>query len=926
MNLDINALLFIGFLVANFIIGLWSARGIKSIREYAIGDRNFSTATLVATIVATWISGSAFFNKIYEVYTSGLYYLYVGALGPPISLLTMAYIYAPRMSRFMGKISIAEVFGQEYGTSSRVITAIAGIIASAGRIAVQFKVAGMLFNYATGIDEIYGVLVGAMVIITYSSLGGIKSVTFTDVMQFLTFGIILPMICFYLMNEARSLDDISAALQKRDSFNYLEVFDFTRPQSLYYLFLFFYMILPSFDPPMFQRVSMAKNVEQASTAFGIASIIYFLMSIVLIFIALLVLTNNPDMNPKEVAKHVIFNYSYDGLMGLTLVCIMAMVMSTADSYVNCSAVMFSHDLLAPLKIKVFKNQIIESRVASVAIGLFSLVVALKGDSIYRLILSCNCFYMPIVSVPFTCLIFGLRTDQRPVLIGMSAGLATVLLWYYFNITIFDPIVPGMAANLIFLMMSHYILVGRGKWSDIEIAKLEDGVLLSRKISSVYRELGDIKGILSKSAPITNASFFVVGVFCMVTIYAIMYSLPQEISNIHYSEIQFLLLNSLMLSTILLSKPIWPWKSNKLISSILWHFVIFSVLIVVPVSFVILTKFGLAQFTVLMINLIIIAGLLRWQLALVLLPTGIMCGMLFAGYYFSNCPSAIESLSSISLHIKFVYIMLLMASVIVVIFRPKQEYQDLLEETNSYLFGKIDSQEQEIHQANDLKNEFIRNMQHEYNAPMTGVISLAEGLLGAYPQLTDKERLETISMILFSAKRVTQYDENLTTLAKLTKLKYSITKEKIDLTELLIDRIVDCKKFYNKDNYHESREFVLNIQNNVSINADKKYLCQLIDNLIINAIKYCPIGKIIIDLYTENNLTILRVEDEGLGIPAEELFQIFEPFFIGSRTKTIAGGRGTGLAVVKKIADGHEWQIDALSPNGKGAVFTLIMKS
>lgn len=73
MEFDIDSGIFIGFLAVTIILGLASSSGIRNIREYAVGNRDFSTATIVATLVATWVSGSFFYNIISEGYSKGLY-------------------------------------------------------------------------------------------------------------------------------------------------------------------------------------------------------------------------------------------------------------------------------------------------------------------------------------------------------------------------------------------------------------------------------------------------------------------------------------------------------------------------------------------------------------------------------------------------------------------------------------------------------------------------------------------------------------------------------------------------------------------------------------------------------------------------------------------------------------------------------------
>lgn len=98
MNLDISSVIFISFLIATLILGLASSRGVSSIKEYAIGNRNFSTATIVATIVATWISGGFFYSSITEAYNNGLYSIWVAA-GDPICLFVIGILWWIRLRR-----------------------------------------------------------------------------------------------------------------------------------------------------------------------------------------------------------------------------------------------------------------------------------------------------------------------------------------------------------------------------------------------------------------------------------------------------------------------------------------------------------------------------------------------------------------------------------------------------------------------------------------------------------------------------------------------------------------------------------------------------------------------------------------------------------------------------------------------------------
>ena len=163
MKFDIDSGIFIGFLLATIILGLASSRGIRNIKEYAVGNRNFSTATIAATLVATWIGGEDFFSHLAESYNNGLYFIWAGAIGYLVSFLLVGYLFAPRMGEFLGKLSIAEAMDSLYGKHVRIVTAIAGFIGTSGIIAVQLNVAGLLFEYSLGLDKVYGIIIAGII-------------------------------------------------------------------------------------------------------------------------------------------------------------------------------------------------------------------------------------------------------------------------------------------------------------------------------------------------------------------------------------------------------------------------------------------------------------------------------------------------------------------------------------------------------------------------------------------------------------------------------------------------------------------------------------------------------------------------------------------------------------------------------------------
>ena len=146
----------------------------------------------------------------------------------------------------------------------------------------------------------------------------------------------------------------------------------------------------------------------------------------------------------------------------------------------------------------------------------------------------------------------------------------------------------------------------------------------------------------------------------------------------------------------------------------------------------------------------------------------------------------------------------------------------------------------------------------------------------------------------------------------------VNKKEVNLSELVHERLELCKKLYIQDIDQEDLWFNLQIDNELTALCDQYYISRTIDNIIVNAIQYCKQGTITIELKPEQNHTIVfSVKDEGIGIPKDELFEVFNPFTVSSKTKTPAGGRGIGLALSKKVIEAHNGQIWAKPNQDKG---------
>ena len=927
MQFNIDTVVFIVFLTLNLVVGLYYGRGVKNIKDYSLGNRNFSTGALVSTIVATWIGGDYLFITIAEVYTTGLHYA-IGCLGMVVCLFLNAYVFVPKMSEFLGSISVASAMGDLYGKHVRLISAIGGAIASAGFIAVQFKVFGYILNDFLGLSGNYPIFLAASVVTLYSSVGGIRSVTFTDVIQFFTFGVLIPVLGIVIWNDLSSLPtfNLVTAVQ-HPLFNYEEFLGLSNPKFWSVLLLFLLFSIPDLNPTMFQRVAIGRSVSQVKKAFSISAILLMLILIGMAWIAFLLFNIDPNLNPKELVQYITNNYAHTGLKSFIMVGVVAMCMSTADSNINASSVLLTHDFCYPLNIK-FKSELVLSKIISVLLGVISIYLALLDYDLLPLVFMTQSFYIPIINVPLILAILGFRSTTKSVLIGMGAGFVSVIVWriYFMDTTGVDSILPGTIVNLIFFMGSHYLLKQNGGWINKKNNQLScsNGTIGKHKFHQLVKAITefDLMVFCKNNSPKRDLTYTSFGIFSTISTISTMYSISNVIDGQNKDTILPFYEIMLVLSVCFTTYPIWPSTIKKdNIAQVAWSISIFFLLIFCSSFFLMLSNFSHLQFVVFIVNLIVAAILTRWKLLLTMMIVGIYSSIK-AYQYYTGIDNIVINTASTSL---IIYTFLLAGTAIVIFFRPKQAYEEEIEQKSNYLEHKVIDQKKELTKLYEIKNELLRNLEHETRTPITGITSLGQVLWDNYDKFNEEQRRNATKDIADSSERLTSLVNNLIDLSKLNNINYQLNKSQVNLSDLVYERLELCKKLYIQDKDQEDLWFNLQIDNELTALCDQYYISRTIDNIIVNAIQYCKQGTITIELKLEQSNTILfSVKDEGIGIPKDELFQVFDPFTVSSKTKTPAGGRGIGLALSKKVIEAHNGQIWAKQNQNKGVTvaFTL----
>ena len=449
------------FLVLTLLVGLYFSRKKTTFREYAVGNKDFATATLVATVLATFFEGGGLVRNVECIYDLGLWFIGVLLLVPfgiwIISRLSL------RMGPFMAHLSMAETMGSIYGRYPMFITVLVSIcnciIGVTSQIIIMSQAIGMCVTLANSyVIPIFSTLL----LIFYSTFGGIRAVTFTDVLQFITFSIIIPLLCWFtFIKIGKPIAAIVPMLECHTKFQLSSLFHSSTQLASVVLLLLADLPTYIIAPALVQRVYMASSPIQAQKVFSCATVFSIIIQVFIVLIGLFTFVGASDL-PKAEMWGYIMAHIPPFFKGFVAISLLAMAMSTADSFLNSCAVMVSHDVAKNIKKQKEITDVTQLKIArwtTLVVGILAMLLAFKCQDLLQLLYWSLDSTGPILAAPFILAIFSFRGTARTALIGMVTGGLTILAWnkWVEPSTGINGSFLAMLANGLAMMAAHYLL-------------------------------------------------------------------------------------------------------------------------------------------------------------------------------------------------------------------------------------------------------------------------------------------------------------------------------------------------------------------------------------------------------------------------------------------------------------------------------------
>lgn len=428
--------------------GLVGMRRAKDRDDFVVAGRRLGYGFYAGTLSAVVLGGASTIGGVrlgYLYGISGMWLVFMLGLG----IVVLSVFLSTRLTS-LGAYTVSEVLGRRYGASSRVIGGLV-MVAYDLMVAVTATLAiGTVFDVTIGVPRVPAILIGGVIVVVYSALGGMWSITLTDVIQF---GIMTVGIFAVLLPVSVHRAGGWSGLQDSLPDSYFDIGSIGAGTIVTYFLIYFFGIIIGQD--VWQRVFTARSSEVAKRAGLFAGLYCMLYAVVGAVIgataqALLPGLSNPDDAFAEVTREVL----PVGLVGLVLAAALAAVMSTASACLLAASTILSNDVVGK-----GTGSIARDRLFTVGVGAVMVLLAVAVQDVVGALTVAYNLLVGGLLVPVLGGLLWKRATSLAALTSMAAGSVVVV---YFMITrgmlANEPIYWGLTTSaVVFLVVS---LMGR----------------------------------------------------------------------------------------------------------------------------------------------------------------------------------------------------------------------------------------------------------------------------------------------------------------------------------------------------------------------------------------------------------------------------------------------------------------------------------
>lgn len=419
------------YLLASVGIGLYAATRVHNAKDFAVAGRSLPFPIVTATVFATWFGAEAVMGISATFAKEGLRGVVADPFGSSLCLLLAGLLFAPRFYR-LNLLTVGDYYRVRYDRRVEVLCTLCIVASYLGWVAAQFKVLGLVFNVVSdgAVSHQAGMIIGAAIVLTYTTFGGMFSVAILDFVQ-------IAVIMGGLLYIANVLSGLTggamAIISHAAEAGKLQFFPSAALKEwIPFIGAGVTMMLGSIpQQDVFQRITSAKNEQTAVRGSLAGAMLYFCFCFVPMFIAYSALVVDPvkfgmllEQDSQLVLPTLVIEHTPLLAQVLFFGAVLSAVMSCSSATLLAPSVILSENVIRVIRPDMDEWALLRTmRIVLMCFALVVLAIALASDaSIYRLVVNTYKVTLVAAFIPLCAGLFWHRATTIGALTAVGAGL------------------------------------------------------------------------------------------------------------------------------------------------------------------------------------------------------------------------------------------------------------------------------------------------------------------------------------------------------------------------------------------------------------------------------------------------------------------------------------------------------------------------
>ncbi len=425
------------YLLVSIGIGLYAATRVHNAKDFAVAGRHLPLPIVTATVFATWFGAETVLGISATFVKEGLGGVVADPFGASLCLILAGLFFASKLYN-MNLLTIGDFYRARFNRAVELIAAVCLVVSYLGWVAAQIKALGLVFNVVSGgsVSQEMGMMIGAVIVLTYTTFGGMWSVALLDFVQMTVIMAGMLFIAWFVSGMTGGVGAVVAHAQAAGKLDFFPKGDYT--QWVPFIGAWLTMMLGSIpQQDVFQRITSAKTEKTAVRGSVLGGSLYFVFAFVPMFLAYSATLIDPkvfgDLLEKDsqlVLPTLILNYTPVFAQVIFFGALLSAIMSCSSATLLAPSVAFTENILKHFAFKdMTDHQFLRAmRITLLCFGMVVLGYALfTTDSIAKMVEKA---YRVTLVGAFVPLLFGLywkRATNQGAVLSMVLGLSSWIM-------------------------------------------------------------------------------------------------------------------------------------------------------------------------------------------------------------------------------------------------------------------------------------------------------------------------------------------------------------------------------------------------------------------------------------------------------------------------------------------------------------------